>query len=65
MPESIISKLNTELNKVITNPDFIEKFRGEALTSMPMTPNQFSNYIAEDIARWTKVAREKKIEIDQ
>lgn len=65
MPESIISKLNTELNKVITNPDFIEKFRGEALTSMPMTPNQFGNYIAEDIARWTKVAREKKIEIDQ
>jgi tripartite-type tricarboxylate transporter receptor subunit TctC len=32
---------------------------------MPMTPNQFGNYIAEDIARWAKVAKEKKIEIDQ
>jgi tripartite-type tricarboxylate transporter receptor subunit TctC len=65
IPESIVTKLNTELNKVITNPDFIEKFRGEALTPMPMTPNQFGNYIAEDIARWAKVAKEKKIEIDQ
>lgn len=65
MPESIVSKLNSELNKVITTPDFIEKFRSEALTSMPMTPNQFGNYITEDIARWAKVAKEKKIEIDQ
>jgi len=65
IPESIVSKLNSELNKVITTPDFIEKFRSEALTSMPMTPNQFGNYITEDIARWAKVAKEKKIEIDQ
>jgi len=63
IPESIVSKLNSELNKVITTPDFIEKFRSEALTSM--TPNQFGNYITEDIARWAKVAKEKKIEIDQ
>ena len=30
---------------------------------MPMTPQQFGDYITNDIARWTKLARERKIEL--
>jgi tripartite-type tricarboxylate transporter receptor subunit TctC len=36
----------------------------EAMTLMPMTPQQFGNYIKEDIARWTKVAKSRQIEIE-
>ena len=36
----------------------------EAMTLMPMTPTQFTNYIKEDIARWAKVAKERHIEIE-
>jgi tripartite-type tricarboxylate transporter receptor subunit TctC len=36
----------------------------EAMTLMPMSPEQFNTYVKEDIARWTKVAKDRKIEIE-
>ena len=64
LPPAIVTKLNTELNKVLALPDFSEKMTNEAMTLMPMTPPQFTNYIKEDIARWAKVAKDRHIEID-
>jgi tripartite-type tricarboxylate transporter receptor subunit TctC len=29
-----------------------------------MSPQQFENYIKEDIARWVKVAKDRNIEIE-
>ena len=31
---------------------------------MPMTPEQFGKFIQADIARWSKLARERKISLD-
>ena len=31
---------------------------------MPMTPDQFAKYIKNDIARWSKVAKERNIQLD-
>jgi tripartite-type tricarboxylate transporter receptor subunit TctC len=64
LPPAIVAKLNMELNKVLALPDFSEKMTSEAMTLMPMTPPQFTNYIKEDIARWAKVAKDRHIEID-
>ena len=64
LPPAIVTKLNVELNKVLALPDFSEKMTSEAMTLMPMTPPQFTNYIKEDIARWAKVAKDRHIEID-
>jgi len=30
---------------------------------MPMTPEQFGQYMKDDIAKWTKVARDRHIEL--
>jgi len=65
MPEAIVHKLNTELNKVLASPEFVEKMASESMTLMPMTPQQFGTYIKEDITRWTKVAKDRHIELDQ
>lgn len=64
LPPTITAKLNTEINKVLALPDFSEKMTSEAMTLMPMTPQQFGTYIKEDIARWAKVAKERNIEIE-
>lgn len=64
MPEAIVTKLNSELNKVLANPEFSEKMASESMTVMPMSPQQFGNYIKEDIARWSKVAKDRHIEIE-
>ena len=64
LPPAITTKLNAELNKVLALPEFSEKMTSEAMTLMPMTSQQFGNYIKEDIARWAKVAKERHIEIE-
>ena len=64
MPPAVVAKLNTELNKVLSSPEFAEKMSAEALTVMPMNPQQFTTYIKDDIARWSKVAKDRHIEIE-
>ncbi|QWE18250.1 Bug family tripartite tricarboxylate transporter substrate binding protein [Polynucleobacter corsicus] len=64
LPPAIVKKLNSELNKALALPDFSEKMTNEAMTLMPMSPQQFENYIKEDIARWAKVAKERNIELE-
>lgn len=64
MPEPIVRKLNAELNKILASPEFAEQMASEAMTLMPMSPEQFNTYVKEDIARWTKVAKDRKIEIE-
>lgn len=64
MPDAIVRKLNAELNKVLASPEFAEQMASEAMTLMPMSPEQFTAYVKEDIARWTKVAKDRKIELE-
>ena len=64
MPEAIVTKLNSELNKVLASPEFSEKMASEAMTVMPMSPQQFGTYVKDDIARWTKVAKDRHIELE-
>jgi hypothetical protein len=35
----------------------------EALQPMPMTPDQFGRYMQDDIAHWTKLAKERHLEL--
>ena len=64
LPEAITKKLNEEINKVLAATDLREKFNAEALNVMPMTPPQFGTYIADEIAHWTAVARDSRIEAE-
>ena len=64
MPDSIVTKLNSELNKVLANPEFAEKMASESMTVIPMSPQQFGSYIKDDIARWSKVAKDRHIELE-
>jgi tripartite-type tricarboxylate transporter receptor subunit TctC len=64
LPDYVIKKLNVELNKVLATPEFAEQMANEAMTLMPMSPQQFENYIKEDIARWVKVAKQRNIELE-
>jgi tripartite-type tricarboxylate transporter receptor subunit TctC len=64
LPDMIVKKLNEEINRLLMAPEFKERLAGEALEMMPMTSEQFGTYIKADIARWAKLAKERKIEVD-
>jgi tripartite-type tricarboxylate transporter receptor subunit TctC len=64
LPDSIVKKLNEEINRLLLTVEFKERLAGEALEMMPMTPEQFGHYIKADIARWARLAKERMIEVD-
>jgi len=64
LPGPIVKRLNDEINKAIESPELRERLSGEALEPMPMTPEQFAQYIRDDIARWSKLAKARNIEIN-
>ena len=63
MPPALVRRLNTEINKLIAAPELKEKLSGEALEPMPMSPEQFGEYMKNDIAKWEKLVKARKIEI--
>ena len=60
----VLRTLNDTLNSVLTGPDLRDKLSAEAIEPMPMTPEAFALFMREDIGRWTRLARERKIDLD-
>jgi tripartite-type tricarboxylate transporter receptor subunit TctC len=64
LPAPVLKTLNETLNAVLTGPDLRDRLAAEAVEPQPMTPEAFAQFIREDIARWTRLARERKIDLD-
>ena len=64
IPAAIVKQLNETLATVLGAPDLREKLAVEAIEPMVMSPEQFAAFIKTDIARWTQLARQRKIALD-
>ncbi|MEY3782860.1 MAG: hypothetical protein RIS97_1038 [Pseudomonadota bacterium] len=64
MPAPIVKTLSESLATVLKAPDLREKLAIEAIEPMVMSPDQFAEFIKKDIARWSKLAKDRKIELD-
>ena len=63
-PAAIINRINQEVVRVINQPDVKEKFLNGGAEPVGNTPEQFSAYIKNDIARVSKVIKDAGIKID-
>jgi tripartite-type tricarboxylate transporter receptor subunit TctC len=64
LPPEVTRKLNAEINKAIVTPAVRERLSADAIDPMPMSPEQFGEFIKADIARWSALAREQHISLD-
>ena len=64
LPPEIITNLNSQINRILKDPQVIAKFEAETLTLMPMTPQQFTTYIDKDLNKWKKLVKERGIQVD-
>jgi len=61
LPDDIKKKINSEVNKLLTQADVKKFFVEQALTPMPMSPDQFEDYMSKEVVHWTKVAKDSNI----
>ena len=64
LPPAVLKTLNDTLNGVLSAVDLKDRLAAEAVDPTPMTPEAFGQFIRADIARWTAIARDRKIDLD-
>jgi tripartite-type tricarboxylate transporter receptor subunit TctC len=65
LPPAVVKQLNDTLNATLAAPDMKDKLSAEAVEPMPMQPGQFGQYIQAEVARWTALAKERKIQVEE
>ena len=63
VPQPILDKLHTDANKVLAGP-LRKRFEDQGVMITSKTPDQFSAHVKAEIAKWTKVVAEAKLEGD-
>jgi len=63
-PREIITRLNSEIIRVLNAPDVKQRFGKQGVEVRTSTPEQFSTFLRSEVARWGKVIREAGIKAD-
>jgi tripartite-type tricarboxylate transporter receptor subunit TctC len=64
LPADIVKRLNETQAAALNDSELRAKLSVEAVEPMPMTPEQFGQYMRADIERWTALAKARKIQLD-
>ncbi|MBC7778480.1 MAG: tripartite tricarboxylate transporter substrate binding protein [Proteobacteria bacterium] len=60
-PRDIINRIADDIAKVTAGSTFRERVAGLGMEGVGNRPDEFNKYIREEIARWGKIIRERKI----
>lgn len=63
-PDAIVSRLNTELNAALSDPQIQVAMRNLGVEPSPGTPAAFGAYIASETTKWAKVIQAARIKLD-
>jgi tripartite-type tricarboxylate transporter receptor subunit TctC len=63
-PKPIVDKLNREVVHILAEPDVKKKFDDTGNFAATDTPEDFSEFIRSEAARWSKVLKEANIKYD-
>ena len=60
-PEAIVKRLNTEINRVLKTPDFIEQLAVQGAEPLGGTPQEARRYTQVEIERWLNLIKKTNI----
>jgi tripartite-type tricarboxylate transporter receptor subunit TctC len=57
LPPAIVTRLNSELNAILQQPDVKERFASEGAVTASNTPEWLASFMKSEVAKWAKVVR--------
>lgn len=63
-PDSIINKLNLEINKILQSSDINERFFAQGIEPMLGSPEQAASFIRQESDRWRPIVKKVGVKID-
>jgi len=64
VPRPIVNKLNAEIARILRSAETYERFAPIGMTPRPVTPETFDQMIRDDVAVFSRIAREANIRAD-
>jgi len=63
-PRPVVDRLNAEITRITGSAEVKDAWAKQGATALSMTPEQFGQYLREDIAKWAKVIAQAGIKLD-
>jgi len=63
-PRETVAKLNAEILRVITTPDFRQRIEVDAVEPIGSTPAEFADYIKVELVKWARIVRDSGAKVD-
>jgi len=63
-PPEIVTKLNTEINAILSQPDVRKRFLNDGADPVGGSAEQFSAHINKEVQKWANVARVSGAKVD-
>ena len=63
-PRPLVLRLNSELVKVLQDPDLVALFQDRGLTPLLSTPEEFENLLRSELERWSKVIKSAGVKVE-
>ena len=63
-PAAVIARLNTEINKILQDPDTRQKLLANDFQPAGSTPENFESYIKAETMKWGKVVKDSGAKVD-
>jgi tripartite-type tricarboxylate transporter receptor subunit TctC len=65
VPAAIVRKLNAAIVESLKLPDVEKRLASDGSTPVGSTPEQFSAHIKSEIAKWRRLVKEAKLELQE
>ena len=56
-PDAVVTRLNTEINKIVNSPDVKAAWAKQGAVPMSMSAPAFTKYVADDVVKWATVVK--------
>lgn len=56
-PAAIVNRLNEEVGKMASDPQVVQAWARQGATPLKMSPDAFSTYMQDDIAKWARIVK--------
>jgi tripartite-type tricarboxylate transporter receptor subunit TctC len=64
-PPAIVNRLNAEVTKIVSRSDTKAEWAKQGATAMPMAPDAFGKFLADDIVKWERVVKVSGARVDR
>ena len=64
VPQPILAKLNADLNQLLGRGPLRQRLEDQGIAVTPRTPEAFATHVKSEIAKWTRVVQQAKLEAE-